>query len=145
MLVKPDLEQSRIYIESMDFSMLFLKLTQPDPNIAILWSNDALEMAIRYYKNFLWINRKYYQSYDHIPPSSEIDEIWHHHILDTEKYFKDCYNIFGHYFHHYPYFGMRGPEDNKKMHDSFKITQDLHFKEFGSYIMGFDSAEEGQV
>lgn len=143
MLVKPDLDQSRIYIESMDFSMLFLKLTQPDPNIAILWSNDALEVAIRYYKNFLWINRKYYRSYDHIPPSSEIDEIWHHHILDTEKYFKDCYNIFGHYFHHYPYFGMRGPEDNKRMHDSFNVTQDLHFKEFGSYIMSFDSAEEG--
>jgi hypothetical protein len=29
------------------------------------------------------------------------------------------------------------------MNGGFSVTQDLHFKEFGSYIMGFDSAEEG--
>jgi len=29
------------------------------------------------------------------------------------------------------------------MNGSIKEDQDLHFKEFGSYIMGFDFAEEG--
>ncbi len=29
------------------------------------------------------------------------------------------------------------------MNGSIKESQDLHFKEFESYIMGFDSAEEG--
>jgi len=31
------------------------------------------------------------------------------------------------------------------MNGSIKEDQDLHFKEFGSYVMGFDSAEEDQV
>ena len=29
------------------------------------------------------------------------------------------------------------------MNGSIKEVQDLHFKELGSYVMGFDSAEEG--
>lgn len=29
------------------------------------------------------------------------------------------------------------------MNGSIKEAQDFHFKEFGSYIMGLDSAEEG--
>jgi len=31
------------------------------------------------------------------------------------------------------------------MNGSIKEAQDFHFKEFGSYIMGLDSAEEDQV
>ncbi len=29
-----------------------------------------------------------------ISPTKEIDLFWHHHILDTKKYFQDCRNLF---------------------------------------------------
>jgi hypothetical protein len=77
--------------------MIKKKLThpEPDPNIAILWTDKAFDEAVIYYKNFLWLLRKYHDKYEYIPPSIEIDEIWHHHILDTTKYHKDMDDIFG--------------------------------------------------
>lgn len=62
----------------------------------------------------------------------EVDEIWHHHILDTRQYFRDCLQIFGYYFHHYPYFGIRGEPDKQNLDLAFDVTQELHEIEFGS-------------
>ena len=69
------------------------------------------------------------------------DEIWHHHILDTYKYYNDCLNIYGQFLHHYPYFGMRGGQDSTDLANTFKITQMLHLKEFGDYIYSFESED----
>lgn len=125
------------YIRNIDFSMLIYKLSVPDANISRVWDVEAAEIAVGYYRNFLWLMRKYGHAHV-LAPSTEIDEIWHHHILDTYKYHEDCNAIFGAYLHHYPYFGMRGDEDLGDLRNSFATTQSLHFQEFGSYIMGFE-------
>jgi hypothetical protein len=36
------------------------------------------------------------------PPTQEVDEFWHQHILDTRKYREDCETVFGHYVDHTP-------------------------------------------
>lgn len=37
-----------------------------------------------------------------IAPTLDIDELWHAHILDTEKYAQDCNAAFGNFRHHRP-------------------------------------------
>lgn len=122
------------YINNMDMSKIEEKLQKKDPLVSVEWSEQEVCQAIRYYKNFLILNVKYGDQKKIIPPSLEMDEIWHHHILDTRKYITDCNNIFGYYFHHYPYFGTRGEDDKKALDLTFNITQELHLEEFGEYI-----------
>lgn len=129
-----NINQAKTYIHTMDFSQIKNKIIQKDPNVARVWLPDEVDEALLYYKNFLYLNKKYLPTYKIIPPSSEIDEIWHHHILDTRRYHRDCIAIFGYYFHHYPYFGMRSEVDKNNLVDTFAITQYLHCLEFGDYI-----------
>lgn len=95
---------------------------------------EELELAIQYYKNFLYLNKKYLNIVPIIVPSLEVDEIWHHHILDTRQYYFDCMNIFGYYFHHYPYFGMRSNEDQVNLVNCFEISQAIYAHEFGHFM-----------
>lgn len=140
-LETPSLEDAFNYICAIDFSMIIYKITNPDPNIARIWDEESAIKVINYYKNYLWLLRKYSQEYPVIPPSVDIDEIWHHHILDTYKYHEDCTAIFGQYLHHYPYFGMRGESDYLELERTFKITQKLHLEEFGEKIESFEMEE----
>lgn len=127
-------EAAKKYIYDIDFSMLIHKISMPDDNISRVWDPEVAEIFVGYYRNFLWLMRKHGR--DHVlAPSIEIDEIWHHHILDTYKYHEDCIAIFGTYLHHYPYYGMRGEADYNALNNSFQKTQDLHQHEFGEYIM----------
>lgn len=129
--------EARRYIDSIDFSMLIHKLAIPDANISRIWCPEMAKIAVDYYRNFLWLLRKY-GTKEVLAPSTEIDEIWHHHILDTYKYHEDCRAIFGTYLHHYPYFGMRGATDSVELVEAFSRTQALHYEEFGEYIMSFE-------
>ena len=58
-------------------------------------------------------------------------EFWHFHILDTLKYQEDCDNIFGYFLHHFPYFGMRGQEDEANLKEAWNSTISLYEKTFG--------------
>jgi len=135
----PTLNESFKHIQKLDLSMIIYKITQPDPLIAMLWNKKSATEAIRYYKNYLWLLRKYSELHPVLPPSIEIDEIWHHHILDTYQYEQDCLKIFGQFLHHYPYFGMRGEQDKVELYSQFEKTQQLHFKEFGELILSFEA------
>lgn len=127
----PSLSDAVKYIDNMDFSEIERKLQGADPLICKRWSTEELEVGIQYYRNFLYLNKKYQSKFPVIPPMLEVDEIWHHHILDTRRYIIDCHNIFGYYFHHYPYFGARGEGDKQNLDMSFSVAQKLHEYEFG--------------
>jgi len=60
-----------------------------------------------------------------------LDDYWHAHILDTRKYAADCEMIFGHFLHHYPYFGMGDEEDRQRQREGFALTQQLWEESFG--------------
>ena len=36
-------------------------------------------------------------------PDMQVDKFWHAHILDTERYAKDCEAVFGRMLHHDPF------------------------------------------
>jgi len=130
----PDLDDAVAHIESMDFSKVREKLCSKDPLLCRQWTALEVEIAVQYYKNFLFLNKKYLSEYPVLPPPLEVDEIWHHHILDTRAYTQDCNKIFGYYFHHYPYFGTRGPADRENLDIAFELVQTLHHQEFGYYM-----------
>ncbi len=65
-------------------------------------------------------------------PSSYVDDFWHLHILDTQKYQQDCELIFGYFLHHFPYFGMRGDEDAENLRRAWVESIALYEARFGS-------------
>lgn len=125
----PTLEEAKAYITTIDFSMVVDKIVATKH-----WKKaDVLKIG-DLYKNYLFLQKKYSPEYDKLPPSEEIDEFWHNHILDTKKYRVDCEKIFGFYLDHYPYFGIDGKTNMNDLGVAFKKTQELHHKEFGDYI-----------
>ena len=131
----PSLDDAVRYINAMDFSQIQRKLCSDDELLCRIWTATEAEIAIQYYKNFLYLNKKYLDAFPVLPPMLEVDEVWHHHILDTRRYIKDCDQVFGHYFHHYPYFGTRGEKDLRNLDIAFEVLQSLYEKEFGSRML----------
>jgi len=129
-------------IEALDLSMVIRKME------TLGWQRAQAMRLARAYKNYLIIIAKYGAQYPHLPPSKEIDEFWHNHILDTQRYAKDCEAIFGRFLHHDPYVGFAGEDGAKgegtaedqgasaasSVAKNFATLQELHKKEFGDYI-----------
>jgi hypothetical protein len=106
----------RMYIVNMDFVLLKEKMRLEEG-----WSSEQIDQVEKRYKKYLFLRWKFQEEL--MPPPEDIDTFWHYHILDTIAYFKDTAAIFGWYFHHYPYFGMRGDADNTKLHEAFENTK----------------------
>lgn len=117
------LEESHKFIFDMDLSKISKKLSEQKG-----WSKCSAERACDLYRKFLFLQKKYGENYI-LSPSEDIDEVWHLHILDTPKYWQDCQQIFGKYFHHVPVY-----EKNKSEFSSFQSTQDLYYKEYNDFI-----------
>lgn len=123
-----ELDSSKAYIFSIDFSKIIDKMVSHQR-----WRRHEAEKACELYRNFLYLNLKY-PEFAPLPPSEDVDEFWHNHILDTQKYMVDCQAIFGRYFHHYPYLGIDGQSTIADTERHFQKMQELHFKEFGEYV-----------
>ncbi len=112
----------------IDLEMVKMKLSEPKENIG--WTIDQCEDAEIEYKRYLALCLKFpYPSYS-IVPNKIMDTMWHYHILDTRAYHKDCDSVFGHYFHHFPYFGLRGADDERNLKSAFEKTKELYEKLF---------------
>lgn len=121
-----ELNAAKRYIDSIDFSMIIDKMTKHES-----WLKKDAEKTCQYYRNFLFLKKKYASQPIKIPPSQDVDEFWHRHILDTEKYIHDCQAIFGHYLHHYPYFGIDAYSTWDDLTSAFDQVQKIHLAEFG--------------
>ena len=94
------------------------------------WTKKSAELAETQYKNYLLLYKKYMGTHP-LPPSREIDEFWHNHVLCTRRYTSDCQKIFGHYLHHDPHHGDRGSISHEELLDSYKNgTEKLYLQEF---------------
>lgn len=98
------------------------------------WSRERVRRVEELYKRFLYL------AYTHpevaVVPSKEVDEFWHAHIMDTEKYVADCEAVFGEVLHHYPYLGVKGPEDVQALKRAFENTNSLMQAQFGIDMRG---------
>lgn len=120
-------------IIGLNLEMIKLKLREKEEGEG--WSREQCDTTEIEYKRFLALKRIFKDK--DIVPHSAIDKFWHQHILDTEKYFNDCENIFGYFLHHYPYFGMNGKEDAQNLNNAFEETKVLYKVHFGEDYIGF--------
>lgn len=116
-------------ISTLDFSMIIKKMTKAQG-----WKQKHAVMAVQQYKRMLFLWKKY-GDHENLPPSEEIDEVWHNHILDTDKYQEDCQVIFGQYLRHYPYFGMDNKSNTQDLNKAFERTRSLYREEFGEDLL----------
>lgn len=131
-----DLAEVWRYICNIDFEPLKFKIVDPVYEGGQEWTKDRANFVELQYKRWLFLRRKYLG--ESMPPSVEIDVFWHFHILDTQAYFRDCSFVYGGYFHHFPYLGMRGKSDERKLEDGFAHTHERWQQEFGEPLYDFE-------
>lgn len=120
----PELQAALSKVAEVDFTMLKNKL-----GVEYGWSEEHRNEAEDLYRKFLALNMVYPER--KICPTGPIDEFWHAHILDTRAYAADCDKLFGQFLHHFPYFGMRGPEDRQNLEDTFQESRELFIRHYG--------------
>ena len=130
MLVEKQVENASTLVlfklNSLDWEPIAYKLMYPESGKG--WTKEQAARAIARYIMFLSL--KYLHPHAKIVPTQEIDRVWHTHILDTCKYAEDCDKVFGYFLHHFPYFGLRGEEDQQNLQGSFAQTQSLFQEHF---------------
>lgn len=65
------------------------------------WSAERLQVAERGYREFL-VEVSLDPQKPASPVTEDVDTFWHFHILDTQRYAKDCEFLFGDFLHHVP-------------------------------------------
>ncbi|HEV3105481.1 MAG TPA: hypothetical protein VGZ01_07325 [Trinickia sp.] len=113
-------------IDELDLTRIKAKLLHR--NRGALTSEEA-ERAEAGYRQFLKLAAKFPE--ENIVPSAEVDEFWHMHIFDTQRYGTDCERIFGHMLHHDPYGGIEGGEDEAHHFELAAASHELASREFG--------------
>src|SRR5260370_35484177 len=78
------------YIQNLELGSVCAKLVEK-----LGWSEDQATRVEGDYKRFLYSLAHRGEGEVLSPPSQEVDEFWHQHILDTRRYREDCYTAFG--------------------------------------------------
>src|ERR1041385_1141276 len=131
-LTNRPVEQVIAAIEALDLDPIKFKLMDPEEGQG--WSReyaDRMELAYRRFLTLLVTPPDVT-----LAPCKDVDKFWHGHILDTLKYADDCDTVFGRFLHHFPYFGMRGPEDAANLAKAGENTRRLYREEFGTTQIG---------
>ncbi|WP_206957014.1 glycine-rich domain-containing protein [Trinickia acidisoli] len=113
-------------IDELDFSQIKAKLMHRRDGVIALRQVERAEAG---YRQFLKLAAKHPDA--PIVPSEEVDEFWHMHILDTQRYSADCERIFGYMIHHNPYIGINGAEDEARLFALAAASNELAEHEFG--------------
>ncbi|MDF3885499.1 glycine-rich domain-containing protein [Cupriavidus basilensis] len=116
-------------IDALDFSRMKAKLLH---RAQARWTAETLTAAESGYRQFLKLAAKYPDA--PVVPSELVDEFWHAHILDTQRYACDCERIFGHVLHHDPYVGIDGLEDEARLQALANASNALSMQEFGQNL-----------
>lgn len=121
-------------VQALNFDRLKWKLCESSES---KMSKTECDIAEREYRRYLSL-KKLYPGVE-LVPNKLLDEFWHAHILDTVAYHKDCETVFGHYLHHFPYFGIYGEDDYQNLVNAFSKTKALYEKHFGPYLKNLDA------
>jgi hypothetical protein len=113
--------------EILDLTAIRRKLADPEEGKG--FGEEHLDLLETEYRRFLALRLAYPEA--SIVPCKLVDEMWHQHILDTIAYREDCDVIFGRFMDHFPYFGMRGPQDEQDLADAYEETLECYRNAFG--------------
>ncbi len=114
-------------VEQIGFSMLRMKLQ--DSSEGPGWDDEQCDIVEREYRRYLILNLVFPER--GMAPSKDVDTFWHYHILDTGAYESDCREHLGFFLHHFPYLGLRGPEDVIALHEAGLSTLASYRELFG--------------
>lgn len=122
-----ELKICKDYINSVDLSNVIARLVNVEK-----WTEKQAREACEQYKIFIYLCKKHRPCV--LPPSIDIDEVWHAHILHTKEYANFCDNVFGQFLHHDP--GLHSGSGNSLNYaEAFdQYTQKFFFEETGDYI-----------
>ena len=116
-------------VEDIDFERIKWKMENSPENCSL--SFDTIDLAIVEYKRFLTLRME--NPGVKISPTKLMDEVWHFHILDTNKYRDDCQNLFGRFIDHHPSYGpFESVEVQESLAASFESMKALYQERFGS-------------
>lgn len=93
-------------IAALDLSSVLIMLTHPVWGQG--WTLERAQQAIAHYRLFLTCCAVHPETA--LVPSTDVDQAWHCHILDTHKYQQDCLHCFGRFIHHNPHTGRLNPQ-----------------------------------
>jgi hypothetical protein len=99
------------------------------------WSLEQTELAELEYKRVLTLLRWNPGLPHPIVPIRLVDEIWHHHILDSRAYHADMQQVLGEYLHHFPYLGFRTEESFRLKMEAFERSCQLYEQTFGEPLV----------
>jgi hypothetical protein len=116
-----------LLLENLDLEPIMVKGMDLDEGFG--WTLEKAKLLAEEYKRFLILCLL--NPDDAIVPSSSVDDFWHLHILDTQKYADDCLKFLGFFLHHFPYFGMRGDQDLMNLEKAWLNTLALYENIFG--------------
>lgn len=114
-------------LDKLDLEPIMVKLMDTEEGLG--WSLDFTKRVAIEYKKYLVLCKENPDAA--VVPSSFVDDFWHFHILDTQKYQEDCERFFGYFLHHFPYFGMRGEEDANNLKAAWAESCQLYENRFG--------------
>lgn len=125
-LSRPSLVEAKSLIDHEDLSCVVERLVRVDK-----WRRKHAIKALQQYRRYLYLRKKY--PHETLPPSYEMDEVWHAHVLHTQHYMDFCDRVFGYYLHHHPHLVKAG-NDKRRLQAAFDNTQAIYQREFGEYI-----------
>lgn len=91
------------------------------------------EFAVERYRKFLALAKRHPEA--RLAPTSDIDEVWHTHMLMPRAYAADCQRYLGEILDHNGGFGRKASEV-PEMRTIFETTAKLWEQEFGEPYLG---------
>jgi len=116
-----------LILHEMDLEPIMVKIMDKEEGLG--WSLEFIKRVSVEYRKYLVLCKENPDAA--VVPSSFVDDFWHFHILDTQKYQEDCEKFFGYFLHHFPYFGMRGKEDEENLKTAWEESCNLYKNRFG--------------
>lgn len=125
-------------IAALDLDPIKVKLMHKESGEG--WSIEQANDVEFEYRRFLYLMKIF--PHEHAAPRFDVDIFWHYHILDTMKYAEDCEKVFGYFLHHFPYIGLRGPEDMTAHERVGERMRELYEETFGEPYVRAKSMQE---
>jgi hypothetical protein len=127
-------DEATAAVAKVDLALLRRKLREPDHGEP--WPADLIDFCFREYRRYLCLHMMFPNA--SLSPTRAMDEIWHRHILDTRTYAVDCDRLFGGYFHHDPYFGLRSEQEREPLRLAHDELATLYERVYGDPLLDVD-------
>jgi hypothetical protein len=123
----PDQRRAARRVDALDLSPVAFRLRHPYPGLTVM-SRPEARRAVEAYRR--WLKPCAWYPGEPVVPSLAIDDAWHAHMSDTDRYQRDCLAAFGRFAHCRPDFGPDG--DGKQARAAYQRTRALFRAHFGT-------------